>query len=66
MQRSKYVCSFFITEFKPGHRPIRQEPAGTSHYCTLPVGASAGAWELQSPPQQQHETFKKVAAGSEQ
>lgn len=38
MQRSKQVCSFFITEFKPGHSPIRQEPAGPSQYCALPAG----------------------------
>lgn len=30
-QKSKQVCSFFITEFKPGHGPIRQEPAGPGH-----------------------------------
>lgn len=51
MQRSKQVCSFFITEFKPGHGPIRQELAGPNHYCAPPTsGGSAGAWELQSPP----------------
>lgn len=31
MQKSKQVCSFFITEFKPGHGPITQEPAGPGH-----------------------------------
>lgn len=51
MQRSKQVCSFFITEFKPGHGPIRQELAGSNHYCAPPAsGGSAGAWEPQSPP----------------
>lgn len=42
MQRSKRVCSFFITEFKPGHSPIRQEPAGPRQYCQLPAGAVLG------------------------
>lgn len=32
MQRSKQVCSFFITEFKSGRSLIRQEPAGPSQY----------------------------------
>ena len=59
MQRSKQVCSFFITEFKPGHSPIRQEPAGPSQYCALPSGGSAGAWTLQSQQHQQYRTFTK-------
>lgn len=52
MQRSKQVCSFFITEFKPGHNPIRQEPAGPSSVLHTAGGGNVGARTPQSPPHQ--------------
>lgn len=45
MQKSKQVCSFFITEFKSGHGPIRQEPAGPSHTAHCQRGQ---CWSLET------------------
>lgn len=67
MQRSKQVCSFFITEFKPGHGPIRQELAGpiiTVHH--QPAGAVLGPGNHKAHHTNNTGPFKAVEADTEQ
>lgn len=66
MQRSKQVCSFFITEFKPGHNPIRQEPAGPSSVLLTASGGSAGGSDTAEPATPTQDFYKEAPANADQ